>query len=114
MQEALEIFNSTLKDEQVLGQFTEGDRYVRCKGHSGSAMINSNLREIPMEEYASVYSFMTRLDFQNNQIQALPEDFFKNFKALEYLNISRNGILELPAGIGSLNELSDLDISSNR
>ena len=77
-------------------------------------MANNNLREIPVEEFENVYMFMTRLDFQNNQIQALPPDFFTKFRALESINLSKNGLSELPKGIGNLNELSELDISTNR
>ncbi|KAL4233400.1 hypothetical protein ACF0H5_008081 [Mactra antiquata] len=112
--EALEVFNSCVKSEQLQDLISEGDRYIKCKGHYGSSMANSGLKEIPMDKYSTVYSFMTRLDFQNNEVATLPVNFFQSFKALEYLNLSKNGIAELPAGLGNLTDLSELDLSSNR
>jgi Leucine-rich repeat (LRR) protein len=110
----MDVFTSTLKDKQVAHLFSEGDLFIRCKGHAGSSMANNNLQEFPVEQFDNVYMFMTRLDFQNNKIKSLPPDLFTKFKALEYLNLSKNNFTEVPKGIGNLTVLTEIDLSSNR
>lgn len=87
---------------------------MRCKAHAISSMANQDLREINLSDCAQLYSFMTRIDFQNNQIEKIHDDFFECLFALEVLNLSKNKIKELPAGMGKLKDLTEVDVSYNQ
>lgn len=110
----MDIFKEAANNPKTAAQFIEGDRYMRCKGHAITSMANQELREINLQECAQLYSFMTRIDFQNNQLEKVPDDFFQCLTSLEVLNLSKNKITSLPAGMGDLQDLAEIDVSVNQ
>ena len=110
----MEIFKETAENPKIAKQFSENDRYMRCKGHAISSMANQDLKEINLSECSPLYSFLTRMDFHNNQIETVPEDFFQVLTSLEYLNLSKNRISALPGGIGNQTDLAEIDVSDNQ
>jgi len=61
-----------------------------------------NFREIRLSEYSQLFNFLTRLDFQNNQLETVPMELFQKFSVLESINLSKNKLTKLPSGIRNL------------
>ncbi|MBO9551261.1 NEL-type E3 ubiquitin ligase domain-containing protein [Pseudomonas sp.] len=60
------------------------------------------------------FHFVTSLLMVNTPMQSVPESFFSCFSGLQRLNLSRNGLQALPAGIRYLGQLERLQLSYNR
>ena len=95
------------------GLLTGTDTNIKCRGHSMSMMTNKDMREVCMDDFKQFYPFMTKLEFNDNHLEKLPDDFFTKFTSLEILSVSNNNLSDLPAGIGNLKDLAHLDISKN-
>ncbi|XP_052759659.1 uncharacterized protein LOC128202664 [Mya arenaria] len=111
--ELMDVVNSALKDKDVSKKFVDGDN-IRCIGHANSSLANQDIKEINLAEYSQLYNFLTRIDFQNNQLETLPDEFFTSFVVLESLNLSKNKIEKLPSGIGKLKEITEINVAHNK
>ncbi|WP_176506460.1 MULTISPECIES: NEL-type E3 ubiquitin ligase domain-containing protein [Pseudomonas] len=60
------------------------------------------------------FHFVTSMVMVNTPLQVVPESFFSCFAELQRLNLSRNGLQALPAGIRQLGQLRRLQLSYNR
>ncbi|KAH3741006.1 hypothetical protein DPMN_047724, partial [Dreissena polymorpha] len=111
-EELLEVVNSLTKDKMFREHFAEGET-IRCKGHAKTIRPNKELSEMSVVDFTKIYKFITKLDFQNNKIEKLPDDVFANFEVLESVNFSRNYLSSIPSGLGKLRELNKINFSHN-
>jgi CCR4-NOT transcription complex subunit 6 len=75
-------------------------------------MSHNGLRSLSLE--IRHFSHITALYLNNNKLNALPQEFFHELRALITLDLSYNVLLRLPPGISNLIHLEKLSLSSNR
>ena len=108
-----------MKDEKSVKSLSSafhissGSSYIKCEGHAQSLVPNSDMKTINSKQFQSYAQFMHKFEFQNNDIERLPENFFTMFNHLSELNLANNKLTCLPEGFSSLKNLESLEISSN-
>lgn len=86
---------------------------IKCEGHSQSSISHADLHDFDSSAFKNYAKFMHKFEFQDNAIEALPDNFFMMFKNLNELNLSQNKLSSLPEGFSCLTGLESLDVSSN-
>lgn len=72
-----------------------------------------------IKEYTNIGEALTspekvlRLDLSNTQAKLIPDTLWLKFKNLEYLSLKNDHLIEIPEGIGFLQNLKVLDLSGN-
>ncbi|XP_041377257.1 uncharacterized protein LOC121389673 [Gigantopelta aegis] len=105
----LELLN---KDESFLKSFSSA-KHLQCLGHHTAISPGCELTEIVLTPFTGVGLFITKLDFQNNSLAALPDDFFESFPNLVELLLARNSFTSLPS-LAQCTTLVHFDVSHNR
>lgn len=75
-------------------------------------LSRNRLRELP-EKLSSIEA-TTDLKLKCNQLDTLPEWLGQRLKHLRYLELSQNCLTVLPASIGELEHLREINIACNR
>lgn len=88
---------------------------IRVQGHSAKLDLSmSNLTFVPVEEIKEHYGNPVTLDLSHNHISCLCPKFVSEWKEhLTRLDVSNNRITMLPDDLGSLSQLTYLDIHRN-
>ncbi|VDI60702.1 Hypothetical predicted protein [Mytilus galloprovincialis] len=108
-----------LKDEKSVKSLsskfniTGTSNVIKCEGHSQSSISHADLHDFDSSAFKNYAKFMHKFEFQDNAIEALPDNFFMMFKNLNELNLSQNKLSSLPEGFSCLTGLESLDVSSN-
>ncbi|MGE8115196.1 NEL-type E3 ubiquitin ligase domain-containing protein [Pseudomonas sp. NPDC086566] len=95
----------------------EGARIVRAgePGWSTGLTVTSvPLGDLPMLPPYTDFAHIVRLNLSNLQLAVLPPGFLRSFPRLRTLDLSYNNLRMLPAGLGRLRELEELNLSGNR
>ncbi|XP_013397728.1 probable serine/threonine-protein kinase pats1 [Lingula anatina] len=94
-----------------------GDTHLLCKAHLNCYLLEAGLTEFPMEKFQIDGTSYTRLirslRLPQNDIKALPEDFFPSFPSLVEFDVSHNKLSILPKGIGKCKKLCGINVKKN-
>ncbi|WGV19548.1 NEL-type E3 ubiquitin ligase domain-containing protein [Pseudomonas putida] len=72
------------------------------------------LGELPALPIHTDFAHIVHLTLSNLQLEVLPPGFLQNFPRLRVLDLSYNNLRMLPAGLGRLNNLEELNLCGNR
>ena len=100
------------KDDSFLKSFSMS-RHLQCLGHHLAISPSCDLTEVTMKPYTGVAHLITKLDFQNNSLATLPDNFFESFPHLVVLLLARNSFTSLPS-LAACASLAYLDVSHNK
>eukprot|EP01122_Echinamoeba_exundans_P003417 TRINITY_DN13520_c0_g1_i1.p1 TRINITY_DN13520_c0_g1~~TRINITY_DN13520_c0_g1_i1.p1 ORF type:complete len:2607 (+),score=540.72 TRINITY_DN13520_c0_g1_i1:119-7939(+) len=74
---------------------------------------NNSMHVIP-EEVCPSFGNLKVLDLSFNKLKVIPASFFARIPLLEVLNLSQNVLTSLPAAFGTLERLTQVDLSYNQ
>lgn len=77
-----------------------------CAGHLASRQCNLTEPQFPVADFHNYAPFIASLQFGNNRLETLPDDFFARFTNLVDIDLSENKLRTIPLGIGHCKKLS--------
>ena len=95
----------------------EGRRLVTSSGESAGyrlSLVGMDIRTLPTLPANADFNHISDLILVGLHLDAMPVGFLRCFSGVRWLNLSNNALVDVPAEIRQLNQLTTLRLSGNR